>query len=313
MVKVGVIIPLYNKAQHIARALDSVLSQTYKDYEVIVVDDGSTDDGLEIVKRYTDPRLRVVSQENTGPGAARNKGVAESTSQFLSFLDADDEWMPIFLETCVKVLEDNPDCDVAASAYFLGVQGKDVTDIFRDYGMAEGPWRLKADISDYQLQHAIYILHSSSALFKRGVVEKYGGFYTKNHCRNGEDFYLWIQVMFNHKIYRILKPLYWYHLEASELGLESPAEHQLHPFLTDIEPIRENCPDDLKELLERFLSQFALSISHECVAGGSFYKVRYLMKHFPLMKEFRWEYAKLRLKLAWPGLIPVVRYMKKVV
>lgn len=313
MATVSVIIPLYNKQKYITRVLDSVFAQTYNDYQVIVVDDGSTDNGPEIVKRYTDPRLKLIRQENFGPGAARNKGVAQSSSQFVAFLDADDEWMPIFLETCVKALQGNPDCDLAASTYYLGAQGKDITNIFRHHGMTEGPWQLNADISDHQLQHAIYILNSSSAVFKRSVIEKYGGFYSKNHCQYGEDFYLWIEVIFNHKIYRILKPLFWYHLEASELGADSPAKHRLHPFLTDIEPIRENCPDHLKELLERFLAQFALSVSHECVTGGSPYKVRYLIKHFPLMRSFHWEYAKLRLKLALPGLIPVVRYVKKVV
>ena len=92
--KVSVIIPLYNKSQYIARTLDSVLAQTFQDYEVIVVNDGSTDDGPRIVRQYRDPRLRLVSQENRGLSGARNRGIAESRTDWVAFLDADDEWMP---------------------------------------------------------------------------------------------------------------------------------------------------------------------------------------------------------------------------
>ena len=98
MSKVSVIIPLYNKSKYIARALDSVFVQTYRDFEVIVVDDGSTDDGPEIVKGYSDPRIRLIYQVNAGPGAARNRGAEESMGPWLAFLDADDELLPDFLK-----------------------------------------------------------------------------------------------------------------------------------------------------------------------------------------------------------------------
>ena len=79
MKTVSVIIPLYNKGQYVARAVDSVLRQTVKDYEIIVVDDGSGDEGPAIVKRYGENRIRLIRQQNAGPGAARNRGIAEST------------------------------------------------------------------------------------------------------------------------------------------------------------------------------------------------------------------------------------------
>ena len=88
---VSVIIPLYNKGKYISRALESVFNQTYTDYEVIVVDDGSTDDGCEVVRRFSDKRLRLIQQTNKGPGAARNTGLRESCGKLLAFLDADDE------------------------------------------------------------------------------------------------------------------------------------------------------------------------------------------------------------------------------
>jgi len=87
MAAVSIIIPLYNKGKYIARALDSVFAQTYQDFEAIVVDDGSTDYGPDIVRKHDDPRLRLIQQANAGPGSARNRGIKETTAPYLAFLD----------------------------------------------------------------------------------------------------------------------------------------------------------------------------------------------------------------------------------
>src|SRR5947209_3795753 len=103
--RVSVIIPLYNKAPYVRRTLDSVRAQTFADYEVIVVDDGSTDGGAAVVEGFGDPRFRLIAQPNAGPGAARNRGLAEAGGEFVAFLDADDEWLPTFLERSLALLD----------------------------------------------------------------------------------------------------------------------------------------------------------------------------------------------------------------
>jgi len=114
---ISVVIPLYNKAESIARTLATVAAQTYSDYEVVVVDDGSTDGSADIVRRINDPRLRIICQPNGGVSAARNRGIDEARGEFIAFLDADDEWKPDYLETQMALTEKYPDCDVFATRY----------------------------------------------------------------------------------------------------------------------------------------------------------------------------------------------------
>ncbi len=120
---VSVIMPLYNKAAHIRRAVNSVLAQTHADFELIVVDDGSTDRGADIVLQYGDPRVRLIQQVNAGASAARNRGVKEAKSGLVAFLDADDEWWADFLETVLALRRRFPQAAVWGTAYTEMHQG----------------------------------------------------------------------------------------------------------------------------------------------------------------------------------------------
>ena len=110
--KVSVIVPVYNVAEYLGQCLDTILLQTLQDIEVICVDDGSTDNSLNILNTYAmfDERLKVIHQENAGAGPARNRGIKEATGDFLIFLDGDDFFHPEMLEKMVvKAEEDNSD------------------------------------------------------------------------------------------------------------------------------------------------------------------------------------------------------------
>jgi glycosyltransferase involved in cell wall biosynthesis len=121
-VKISVVIPLYNKVRHIARAINSVLAQTNNDFELIIVDDGSTDGSAEIVKNSTDSRIRLVRREHIdswGGHAARNLGIAEARASLIAFLDADDEWLPEHLATLSRLAKKYPECGACATGYEL--------------------------------------------------------------------------------------------------------------------------------------------------------------------------------------------------
>jgi O-antigen/teichoic acid export membrane protein/glycosyltransferase involved in cell wall biosynthesis len=122
--KVSVIITLFNKGPYIKRAIESVQNQTVKDFEIIVVNDGSTDNGPDIVKNIHDPRIRLISQNNQGGSSAANRGVQESKSDFITFLDGDDEWEPTHLETLLRLRERYPKAGAYSQAYLISTAGK---------------------------------------------------------------------------------------------------------------------------------------------------------------------------------------------
>ena len=264
MATVSVIIPLYNKERFVARAIDSVLSQTWRDLEIVVIDDGSTDNGPEIVKSYADSRIRLIQQQNAGPGAARNRGMKEASSYHVSFLDADDEFLPGFLEKSMVNLRNNPDCVLSVVNHFRGADKTVATTEFPfNIGIETGTWRLPPGTSAADMWGSLIYLQSWAVVCQRDVILGFGGFYER-HCTYAEDQYLWLQVLLNCTMYRDTTPLFWYHTEDSDLELWTRTSSvPVFPFLTDPEPIREKCPPDYRPALERmFLFAASLNFSY---------------------------------------------------
>ncbi|NIP54606.1 MAG: glycosyltransferase [Phycisphaerae bacterium] len=260
MANLSVIIPLYNKGKYIGRALNSVLAQTYEDFEVVVVDDGSGDDGPDIVRQYKDKRLRLIQQENAGPGAARNRGIAETTGNYIAFLDADDEWLPDFLKVTLYHLNMNNDCVLCTVGYIDGRTGKSSPHNRR---MTYGRWELPLQIEPREMKDALDVIQSGcTVLCHREALLEFKGFY-ENRCTYGEDGYLWLQVILNYPIFRDPSPRAIYHAEASTLGIFGRnGICPPRPILTDPEPIRKVCPPRYRKLLESYLVYWAQRTRH---------------------------------------------------
>ena len=125
-VRVSIIVPLYNGERFLAVTLDAALAQTFADFELIVVDDGSTDHSHEVLKRYGDPRLRIVRQENSGAAGALMMGVGVATGEYIAFLDQDDVWEPDSVAAHVDFLDRNPAIEATFSWFrIINAQGCD--------------------------------------------------------------------------------------------------------------------------------------------------------------------------------------------
>lgn len=296
--KVGIVIPLYNKGTLVRRALNSVLNQTYQNFEVVVVDDGSTDEGPDVVRECSDPRVRLIRQANAGPGAARNRGVQETHAPYLAFLDADDEWMPLFLEVYVDGLRGHPDCDAVIGPTLFGPEKIDHCAVWQGMGIKEGVWSLGTDPTWEHLSRMMDLFSNGRAMFRSTVVKRYGGFYSKDRCCFSEDKYLWLQVVLNHSVFILMKSLFWYHSEDSQLyppGMYGKPGF-ISPTLTDSDGIRRNCPSQFMPLLQKYLSHEALRSLNENAHTSQASRVIGLMKTLPLRRSFPWRYAKARVK-----------------
>ena len=121
---ISIVIPLYNKAAVICRTMESVKQQIFSDFEILIVNDGSTDDSLSVLMDFLSENeavfknsVRLIEQENKGVSAARNQGIKEARGEIIAFLDADDEWLPDYLKTIAFLVEKYPECDIFGTAY----------------------------------------------------------------------------------------------------------------------------------------------------------------------------------------------------
>lgn len=224
----SVIIPLYNKAPYVRKTVESVLGQTFGDYELIIIDNGSTDGSSEVVAGFTDSRIRIVRLEkNVGVSNARNKGVSLSTAPYITFLDADDWWEPTFLEEMRGLIERHPDAGIYGTGYYIVKNSKKrLAPIGVDEGFVEG----EINYCAVYTKTLCMPLTSISVAIPRAVFDESGGF--KPHLKLGEDFDLWIRIALRHKAVFLNKPLSNYNqdVDVTYRGthhLRDPKEHML--------------------------------------------------------------------------------------
>ncbi|MEK7754583.1 MAG: glycosyltransferase family 2 protein [Planctomycetota bacterium] len=190
MSPVSVIVPLYNKAPWVGRAIRSVLAQTHQEFEIVVVDDGSTDGGAEIVAAIGDPRIRLFRQRNSGVSEARNRGIAEARFPLVAFLDADDEWLPEFVETIMALRAKYPFCRVFATSYVRrGDTGTDLSPIFR--GIPDNWEGILARYFEVASRSDPPLWSSAVAVARSALVEV-GGFVPR--VALGEDLLTWARL-----------------------------------------------------------------------------------------------------------------------
>lgn len=186
---ISVIIPAYNAEKTIAQTIESVLNQSFVDFEAIVINDGSTDLTLDILGQIEDPRIQVFSYGNAGVSAARNRGISQAAGEFIAFLDADDLWTPDKLEKQLQALQDHPQAAVAYSW----------TDYIDESGNFLRPGdRITVSGNVYeQLLLRNFIANGSNPLIRRDALQVVGGF--NPELTHGEDWDLWLRLAANYQ------------------------------------------------------------------------------------------------------------------
>jgi len=285
---VSVVIPLYNKEDYVVRCVNSVLEQSFTDFELVIVDDGSTDNSAHLVSQFTDPRIILVHQGNTGPGAARNAGLLRSKGKYVAFLDADDYWNKDFLYVAVSRLESASQCDVfiCGSTWQPGDQIR-WPQLIEETNVSSGYWEIPDQISPVQTQRIVDLFVLGAVVLRREVPLKYNGFFDISHCTSGEDAYLWIQVMLNHAIFREFESLVTINIQGSNLGIGRGEIKPVPPSLLHPEKLYQTCPKDKTAILKRLLDHTAfLAIRRELYALRMVSAIRLYLK-FPDLIKYR--------------------------
>ena len=263
-----VVMPLYQKAGSVLAAVRSALRQRFADFELLVVDDGSTDEGPALVAGIIDPRLRLLRQPNQGPGAARNRGLAEARGALVAFLDADDEWDPEFLQLGVAALALAPDCAAWVAGRAEGASRRTRAAHDRRMGLIEGRWRAPPEVPPRRLKYYVDFCHSSCVLARRSVIERYGGYYAADRCVYGEDSYLWLQLVLNHALAIDPEPRVWFHTEHSALGAARVGQHPVRPALLASEPLLAQCDPTYRRALRDLLAYYRLLETEQLMRQG---------------------------------------------
>ena len=208
---ITVVIPLYNKAGTIGRALDSVLAQTLLPDEILVVDDGSIDGGAEVVAARTDATLRLIRQPNGGVSVARNRGVAEARSDWVAFLDADDEWLPGFLAAVSGMAARAPEVGVVFSNLCLSSAA--------EAWLSPGPSGIIRNYFDFVVARRGRGATSSSVMIRVDVLRRVGGF--PDGQTHGEDLTVWTRVAWDAPYAYVPDVLARYHVMDSGRAMQA--------------------------------------------------------------------------------------------
>lgn len=203
---VSVIIPLYNKEREIAKAIQSVLSQDYTNFELLIIDDGSTDNSSSIVQNFKDDRIRYYSKDNGGVSSARNYGIKKAKYELIAFLDGDDWWSSDFLTVLMDLKYKYPDAGLWAGQYVQVNKKNELISLERFPKIDEGY---------FNLYENLFAVCSSSILLRKSVFDVCG--YFDEELTHGEDTDMWIRIAMKNPICYTNKIVAYYNIAGNPL------------------------------------------------------------------------------------------------
>lgn len=254
---ISIIIPLYNKSEKIMRCMQSILSQTYVNFEVIIINDGSTDNSLEIVENIKDERIIIYTTKNKGVVSARNLGIKNSNNPIICFLDADDFWLPNHLQTIIKLTKDYPHGGLYTTKYSF-FHSENQPQHFPTYiGIPEENWR--GIVTNFYEAGKKYRLGCTGSIaIPKQVLDQLGGFdESMNISPYGEDIKLWIKIAIHYPVVYDSTHTLVYDLSGeNHLSKNNLKKRTYANFNEFVE--HENKNLSLKKYLDMFRTEFAL-------------------------------------------------------
>ena len=320
MPAISVVIPLYNQAPFLQRALDSVLAQTMTDFEIMVVDDGSTDGGAQLAEGYQDPRLVCLYQENRGAAAARNRGLAAAQGDLVAFLDADDTWKPQFLEVILRLRRAFPQAGAYATSYQIILpNGRE----WRPAGIGPDAGSPDLLISDHYCRGLEFPISASAVAVSKPAMLAVGGFRGGFRPESGarlcglpvvgivdEDVEAWLRLALRY-------PIAWSD-DCQAVYFKDDMERYLQARLFLGEPLLSLTgrqalaaglvPQEQEAPLKEYLAFFQLAAARHCLIMGKRDKAAVLLEH-ARGTQYRALWRRLRLLAALPGNLAAWSYL----
>jgi glycosyltransferase involved in cell wall biosynthesis len=231
--EVAVVIPCYNVEHYLPRAFNSVLAQTYRDFWIYAVDDGSTDKTLQILNEYSHCCVSA-SQAHSGPAAARNRGIRVSTSPFIAFIDADDEWLPNKLDHQISILKQNPALGMVCSFCRIGEPGSKNIVRVSPQGMPHS-----GRLFEHLARNCF--VFTPTVVVRRECLEEVGLF--NESLAVSEDFNLWLRIAARWEIAIVPEVLAMAHKRPGSLSVSISPEQRLRSGVASLEHVNSTCPD----------------------------------------------------------------------
>lgn len=262
MPTISVVIPAYNAERTILETISSVQQQTFSDFEILVINDGSQDQTLELLNTVADPRLKVFSYNNGGLPVARNRGIAQAQGEFVTFLDADDVWTPDKLELQLAALQTHPEAGVAYSwTHFLDEQGE-------SFHTGTPVWYEGNVYADLLIWN--FILSGSNPLIRKQAIDSVGEF--DPTLRSCEDWDFWLRLAARWFFVVVPKTQIFYRLSSSSMSSKVEVMEEAH--LIVIERAFLSAPPELQPLKQQSLATIYRFLAHLCLtripnAGGA--------------------------------------------
>ncbi|KPK84167.1 MAG: hypothetical protein AMS27_10725 [Bacteroides sp. SM23_62_1] len=232
MVKVSIIMPVYNCEKYVGEAIESVLAQSFKDFEFIIIDDGSDDNTSQIIEEYdkTDNRIRILrNEQNLGVVKSLNIGLRQSVGEYIARIDADDIWLPEKLEKQIIYLEKNGDIGMLATSKLnIDADGK-----IRERDKYPKTYSYK-DIRDNILKRNLFC--HSSVIFSNNVLKKVG--YYDETFINSEDYEYWMRVISATKVEMLEEPLVYYRISTDAISYRRLKQQRYYAMLAKLRGIK---------------------------------------------------------------------------